>query len=240
VLIYFAREPAQQVLAQLGHALAPDGLLVLGASDIVLESPVGLEPTSLNGRLAFRLGHGRFAKSAADVEEKRRPKTAESPLPADERHKRNRTGDSAQSRAGRPEAGSFEAPTEGHGSSAGAATGALWNGKAVRQDDEDLSAHAVEDMLDGIAQYLAGHTAAAVKALRAALFHCSSLWPAAYYLALCCEDLGRFREAKREYQRTIDLISRRAPLPVAAHQDYSFLELDVLRLAEQRISMKRR
>lgn len=240
VLIYFAREPAQQVLAQLGHALAPDGLLVLGASDIVLESPVGLEPTSLNGRLAFRLGRGSLAKNVATLAEKRQPEAAESRLLAEEIQKCGRAGDGTHATVGRPEAGSFLSPAVGDDSSAGTAASALRNDRDVRSDDEDLSAQAVDDMLDGIAQYLAGHSSEAVKALRAALFHCPSLWPAAYYLALCCEELGRYREARREYQRTIDLINRRAPLPEAAHQDYSFLELDILGLAKQRIALTAR
>lgn len=54
VLIYFARPHAARALAQLASALAPQGALVLGASDILTEAPADLTPREIGGRVIFQ------------------------------------------------------------------------------------------------------------------------------------------------------------------------------------------
>jgi chemotaxis protein methyltransferase CheR len=55
VLIYFTSAQTSVTLAALGRALAPDGLILLGSSEIVLEAPSGLELVNVGPRLALRL-----------------------------------------------------------------------------------------------------------------------------------------------------------------------------------------
>jgi hypothetical protein len=53
VLIYFTREAAQKTLGTLSRALAPGGHLLLGASEVVVDVPRGLEARYVENRLAF-------------------------------------------------------------------------------------------------------------------------------------------------------------------------------------------
>jgi len=211
VLIYFGRSQAQRVLAQLKGALAPEGLLVLGASDIVLELPSGLRTVDVRGRLAFR----------------RRGPSLDLLCP--EEHMPLCKGkDSASDRdplALSPARALDTGPDHVRNESS----------EHFCSDDTDSG---IEEMLEGILRYLSGELNAAAQCLREALFHCAQLWPAAYYLALCYDELGRGVEAKREYQRTADLIARRVVLPYVPNHDFSFLERDIRGLAQRRAAAR--
>ena len=54
VLIYFTPARARNTLAALGSVLAADGILLVGASDIVLETPPSLHAAQRDGKLVFR------------------------------------------------------------------------------------------------------------------------------------------------------------------------------------------
>jgi len=228
VLIYFARRQAMRVLENLGSALAPDGLLVLGASDIVLEIPAGLRTVDINGRLAFKRNES--AKNGPFVlpPEKCRDTASTSAavvLSSGDARVPALKSDPKATPVARP-----ERPLGGTRPSAG-------NSTLLDSDDSALS---VEKMLDGILQYLSGDLPSAAQSLRAALFHCSLLWPAAYYLALCLDELGRVQEAQREYQRTVDLIERKVVLPKVPNHDFTFLQRDISGLARRRAAGKPR
>ena len=70
-----------------------------------------------------------------------------------------------------------------------------------------LSAEA--HLLTGIAYHLSGDALAAAHALRAAVLLDSDLWLGSFYLALTYEKLERMVEAKREYRRVDEALSRR-------------------------------
>jgi tetratricopeptide (TPR) repeat protein len=73
-------------------------------------------------------------------------------------------------------------------------------GEALALDPMNAEAR----MLLGIALYKGDDAHAAANALRAALFVAPSLWPAALYLALSLEKMGRPGEAVEEYRRVVD------------------------------------
>jgi len=229
VLIYFARVQLPRVLGQLRRALSPNGLLVLGASDIVLEPPLGLDAVDLNGRLAFKVAH-QAPKSCTGAN------LSESYFASGGTPESTLRNASAQSFAKSP-------LTEQPLMSACPGTRDIVGGTFETLDNGDGGTdgeRAIDDMLEGIVQYLSGEMSEAAQLLRAALFHCANLWPAAYYLALCYDNLGRFREAQREYQRTFDLITRRVPIPAAVRHDYVFLERDILGMVKRRALGKAR
>ena len=222
VLIYFARVQAQRVLAQLRGALAPQGLLVLGASDIVLELPGGLRTVDIRGRLAFRrhdpgleLSHPELPLTLGNAKNSRHDAAQRAELTA--------KNDPPTAAAFLPE------PNLARHSEA-----AQFNPGHAEISDCDETDTGVDEMLEGIMRYLSGELSEAAQSLRAALFHCPQLWPAAYYLALCYDELGRSLEAKREYQRTADLIARKVLLPQVPNHDFSFLERDIKGLAQRR------
>jgi chemotaxis protein methyltransferase CheR len=225
VLIYFTRVQVVRVLCQLRDALSPDGLLVLGASDIVFELPPGLHPVDICGRLAFKRkpeGHVGSLSSGAT-----KPR-ALAPTPVATNTIQVSATHAAQDRDG--------TDTRAGGSVAGT--------KPASEDDPSKleardSETAVNTMLDGIALYLAGELNGAAKQLRAALFHHSELWPASYYLAMCYDELGRASESQREYRRTSELIHRGVSLPRVPNHDFTFLQKDIAGIAQKRATASR-
>lgn len=60
----------------------------------------------------------------------------------------------------------------------------------------------------GVARYLCGEIELALHDLRAALFLDDSLWPAAFYLALCHENSGHPVEALQSYEHVLKIHDR--------------------------------
>jgi tetratricopeptide (TPR) repeat protein len=63
-------------------------------------------------------------------------------------------------------------------------------------------------MYVGIARYLCGEIELALHHLRAALFLDDTLWPAAFYLALCHENSGHPAEALQAFEQVVRLDAR--------------------------------
>jgi tetratricopeptide (TPR) repeat protein len=89
----------------------------------------------------------------------------------------------------------------GRDAAAGREPGGAVAGDLAARQQEAEAAH--RQLFEGIERYLAGDLPAAVKELRAALFHLPGCWPAAYYLALTHDALGRFDEARRLYAEVL-------------------------------------
>jgi len=225
VLIYFTRGQVIHVLCRLRDALGPDGLLVLGASDIVFELPPGLHPVDICGRIAFKKqpdGHVVSSSSKAT----KPPALAPNPIATNAEPTLSTFA--AQSRDG--------IDIHADGSAAGATPAPV---KEPSEPEARDSETAVNTMLDGILLYLAGELTGAAQQLRAALFHHPELWPASYYLAMCYDDLGRANESQREYRRTSELIRRGVSLPRVPNHDFTFLQKDIAGIAQKRAAAKR-
>jgi chemotaxis methyl-accepting protein methylase len=216
VLIYFSREAALRVMDTLAGALAPGGYLVLGASEVVFDAPPGLQARYVANRLAFhRPAEGAAVKDSV-------PPSVDWLLPPPT--PRNRRGFvSAFPFAAHGDAPLLPRPSQvprfadaravdgddlsaGHalldqGDATGARDVYL---AAVRRDRTRADAH----MYAGVARYLCGEVDPAMRDLRAALFLDETLWPAAFYLALCHENSGHPEEALLAYRHVVRLEER--------------------------------
>jgi Tfp pilus assembly protein PilF len=81
--------------------------------------------------------------------------------------------------------------------------------KALELDPLRGEAH----LFAGIAYHLAGDSASAVQALRAAILLEPELWLASFYLALNFEKLGLTAEAQREFRHVAQALSHPAKRP---------------------------
>jgi chemotaxis protein methyltransferase CheR len=192
VLIYFAETKARNVLDRLAQTLEPEGCLILGATDLIHEVPLDLEPRHVDERLLLvRTPRGRRTKSPAPAT-RSTPKARQAPV-------RPPQIDSIVDRdAERLKAGLSEMKI-GH------LPRSLELFQSVCESDPLRSeAH----LCLGIAHHLAGNSEQALPALRAALLLDPGLWPASYYLALCFENLGHWREAQREFERVLQAEGR--------------------------------
>ena len=216
VLIYFERDVALRVLDMLARSLAPGGYLVLGASEVMCEVPEGLEACYVAGRLAFRRADptasearaksgtqssGTFARDwlLAPVTPAQ-PTRLVSVFPAAAEALR----DSVPPEPQRPVAAPSDIERElsaGHRLiEAGDVAGArLRYVAALGHDTTRADAH----LYAGVARYLCGEVEPALHNLRAALFLDETLWPAAFYLALCHENSGHPAEALQAYEHVL-------------------------------------
>jgi chemotaxis methyl-accepting protein methylase len=219
VLIYFTREAALAVMDSLAGSLAPGGTLVLGASEVVFDAPPGLEARYVANRLAFYRPAETFDMKDSippSVDWLLPPATASakrgvvSVFPFAE-HGDATEGPSLPPVSPPPSFAAAPAPQDdemraGHalldqGDASGARDMYL---KVVERDRTRADAH----MYAGVARYLCGEVDPAMRDLRAALFLDESLWPAAFYLALCHENSGHPEEALLAYHHVIRLEER--------------------------------
>jgi chemotaxis protein methyltransferase CheR len=213
VLIYLSPPAVRRAIELVCSVLAPAGTLVLGASDILAELPEGLQAFELGGRIAFRRGGpGQILRPPSSRAAVAAP--ASPPLRAAPRQllPRITTSQSAVHRS-----------TPAKGASPASAL-------AVEQDAE----LALEHLMNGIALHLGGELREGVRELRAALYLLPTLWPAAYYLALSSEGLGRPDEARRYYARVVELLGSPDWISSIQGHDFVFLEKDVARVARRR------
>ena len=176
VLVYFDPTAARAVIRRLVDALAEDGLLFLGSTEVVSYIPDNGELISVGSRTALR---------------RRRPAGASRPAPPPPLPRVEDRGTQVDALLEDGvrilEGGDLE--------------GSLIRFVAAASTDP-LSAEA--RLLIGIAHHASGDARAAYGSLRAALFLRPDLWLASFYLARVLEQLGRPDEARREYRRVID------------------------------------
>ena len=176
VLIYFQRDAAAKVVARLAESLAPDGWLFLGASEVLTVAPSGF----VVGRVGSRFGIRHAARGEASAPPMRAP-TPPPSMPSAEN-----VADVLESALGAVERGDV-----------GASLSAVQRALAI--DPLASDAHLVL----GIALYTSGEPARALEQLRAALFLEPDAWVASFYLARSYEKLGRFAEARVEFETAI-------------------------------------
>jgi chemotaxis protein methyltransferase CheR len=238
VLIYFERRAALRVLETLARSLSPGGHLLLGASEVMAEPPAGLVGEYVAERLSFRRA------VEGEVASPTRRGKPEWPLPAAPRSAPASlvsafptTGaDVARSLPPPPRRDTeVEAHLErGHrlidaGDAARALTAYL---EALRADPDRADAH----MYAGIARYLCGKLDEALHTLRAALFLDESLWPAAFYLALCHENSGHPLEALQAFRHVVRIDDRDRAAAAKRDSTFEAWRQDLCDLARRRIS----
>jgi chemotaxis protein methyltransferase CheR len=220
VLIYFSQEQARRTLEIFANSLAPERHLVLGASEAILERPVGLTVVDVAGRAI--LERPRSGQSGAML----RPPSGDKPSapalrvaqPSEPRIQARPTKlavSQSTSRGGATTAnvtrachptliGSVELPQT--------SIDALRKGCAALDAGDVLAAKelcslavrldptcAESAMFAGIAHYLDGNFEEALRLLRSALCLDAKLWPACFYQALCYDNLGYADDAARSY-----------------------------------------
>lgn len=197
VLIYFAPERARKTLATLGAALDPEGVLLVGASDIVLETPANLTAGQLEGKLVFY--HRDGARGASPRSSTPPPRLA--PVSAPRVPVAPPPPPAPPPAASEPSSSTQERDRWLEAGHAHLERGAF--GRALEAYRAAASADAlsgVPRMYLGITHHVMGDVSAASDELRAASFLSPWLWPASFYLALCYESLGRHEDALREYR----------------------------------------
>jgi chemotaxis protein methyltransferase CheR len=224
VLIYFAGARARDVLDRLAQTLEPEGCLILGASDLVHEVPVELVPRYVDERLLLlRMPRGARARGperpAAPKPSSARSapvRTAPAPAPLDAIVDR----DAERLKRGLSEMKLGHLPQS------------LEVFQSVCESDPLRSeAH----LCLGIAHHLAGNSEQALPALRAALLLDPGLWPASYYLALCFENLGHWREAQRAFERVLQAEGKGAG--AAGMPELDHWRGDLVTLARRRLEL---
>jgi chemotaxis protein methyltransferase CheR len=219
VLIYFERDVARCVLEMLARSLAPGGYLVLGASEVMCEAPAGLEACYVAGRLAFRRAEPGASEARANGGAQSsgtferdwllapvtpaEPARLVSVFPAAAEALRDSAPPATPATAATlaPASELERELAAGHrlmeaGDVAGARLKYL---AAVGRDTTRADAH----LYAGVARYLCGEVEPALHNLRAALFLDETLWPAAFYLALCHENSGHPAEALQAYEHVL-------------------------------------
>lgn len=187
VLIYFAPTPAMRVFERFGRAVREGGSVVVGASEVVLQPPAGLELVSSGNRLVLRRPSRPTGTSALRPVARPAPPPPPPPDPAPTAARAAHESDLAAALA------------RGH---------ALFErgdiGAAVPVYDELARNHpsvAEVWLFLGIARYAHGEAKEAAEALRASLCLDPTLWPAGFYLARAYERLGRRADALQQYDR---------------------------------------
>ena len=198
VLIYFAPTPAMRVFERFARAVREGGSVVVGASEVVLQPPAGLELVSSGNRLVLR----RPTRPAGTSLPQPAPRPAPPPPPPPD-------PEPVAERAAARESDLVAALDRGH---------ALFErgeiGAAIPVYEELSRTHpAVAEvwLFLGIARYAHGEVSEAAEALRASLCLDPTLWPAGFYLGRAYERLGRRGDALQQY----DLVAVDAPQPLA-------------------------
>jgi len=247
VLIYFEREVALRVLDMLARSLAPGGYLVLGASEVMCEVPEGLEACYVGGRLAFRradpaapqaakLGahsSGTFARDwlLAPVTPTQ-PTRLVSVFPAAAEALRDSVPPAPEPPATAPSDIERELSAGHRLIEAGDVAGArLRYLAALGHDATRADAH----LYAGVARYLCGEVEQALHNLRAALFLDESLWPAAFYLALCHENSGHPTEALQAYEHVLRIHDRQHATHVTFASVFDAWREDLCAVARRRV-----
>jgi chemotaxis protein methyltransferase CheR len=207
VLIYFTPERGLETLDRMSASLADDGWMTLGGSEVIHVAPERLRIARVGNRVAMRLRSAPVAElveqpltpvavapapeapappSVAPPEPAPTPQAVAPPLPVDLSQEATLLAALEAGNAALEDGDPAKAVTLYH--------------KAIERDP--LCAEA--QMFIGIAHHQLGDLDGAAEALRGALFLEPTLWPAAFYMALCYDSQGRGAEAVRAYHQVLD------------------------------------
>ncbi len=178
VLIYFRPETARSVVARLRGALAPDGLLIVGAADRLALSPLHDRRPPVPPARRRPPAAGRGGRTAS-TPVPRDQSALETPPPADALEQALLAADSGDL------AGALEAVE-----------------RVLTHDGLDATAHGIR----GLVQRAAGEPRAAVVSLRRALYLDPTFVRAAFELGQAHDALGDRVAAQRAYRHTLSAL----------------------------------
>ncbi len=224
VLIYFGTDTSRSCVARMVTSLAEDGVIALGAGELIGQTLPGLHPFLRRGRAFFsptsRSG-SRLGSRAAQA--RREPRRLHPSLPV------GLQAATAPSRCISPQVNLDEAAEllMGGGDPATIASRML-------RLANDSPLEAALRMMAGIALYAAGEHERSLLELRAALLIDDQLWPAAVYQGLCLETLGNPQLAHTEYRHAVEVISRGGENRPALPASLSSWSKDLASLAQSK------
>lgn len=242
VLIYFGLDQARATTLKLARALAPDGRLLLGASELVHSLPDDLRLEEAKGRVMLRRVQGGRPRTPPPA-----PSSLATPMPLPPSMSLTPEGPALPPPpppallAVVAKAGVGSLTADIHMGAEQLVQGELDSAIAryVRILESD-TLRVEPRLLLGIAYHLRGDSSEAINALRSALFLEPTLWPAAFYLALTYDRLGKSGEAQREYRRVLETSERHRPLRGSvAHEDLERWKHEVVEIARRRAGQAR-
>lgn len=200
VLIYFRRPLQRRVVQQVGHHLARDGYLFLGASETLWQVQEELEPVDLGSCFCYR--HRRGAEAPAPSPKRARPSpAAPAPQAAPARIVAPRR-EAVETKPPVPQPLSvqerlLEAARHLAGNRIEEAGRAI--GQVLAVDPSEPAAHALEGFLHDVT----GRTDDAVASYRAALYLDPELYQVRVLLADCLLRLGNRGRAEHQYREVL-------------------------------------
>jgi len=229
VLIYFHGREAAATVARIGKALHRDGWLFLGANEPW--SPEQLRAVSLAGRIAFRPAAA-APPPTVPLDEPRLPRMTPPPEPPPD----ETVAPAADGPAALPPevAALLRSAADRHVEGRFAEALTMYS-QVLAVAPLCNEAH----LLVGVAHHMMGDHAAAVQALRAALFLDPDLWPAAFYLALSHDKLGNRGEAARAYRDVVAAARRPQRFSTVVLDQLGVWKADILELARARAEQRR-
>jgi chemotaxis protein methyltransferase CheR len=225
VLLYFRPADVTSTLARLAGALAPDGWLFLGSSEITPVLPPVLELHPIGARSGLRRRAQSSTMPLAILTPA--PSLAVAPPPQKPAAPMSAPAKPAPPPPAPPPPAPPSIPALLSRAHALHRDGDLTDALELYAQVLALDPLSVEARLGlGLVYFKCGDALHASDALRAALFVAPALWPAAFYLALSCEKLGDVDGARDAYRRVVAHAD--APLPSTLAGDI-FGELDTWR-----------
>ena len=226
VLIYFAPDRANVLVQQMASVIEDDGLLVLGAGDMV-ETPHEVESATVRDRIFFRRrtsrstsGAGRHERATAPPE----PLWAPAIIRAEPRRPVARPSSRPPPTVGQLDFLDVNPPDDIE-----TLVGLAYLRLRSHDFDETIAALEAAEKRDGLlpeVHYLTavtlrklGRTAPAARAASRALFLAPDFWQASFLLANLYRMLDRGRDARREFSRALQLLEREAAGPPPLHPD---------------------
>ncbi len=222
VLIYFDRPTVERVLNGLEGALAPAGLLLLGAADRLSGQsfPVSqVRPGVLGPRASGAHAPRRraLARPSTLVRPSRQNRAGADPEGADPEHSTQAVGQPRQARHSRPTlADATQAADRGELDLA-----VTIAQDVLAEDPLDSQAHFIR----GVAELARDDARAAVEPLRRALYIDPNFGLAAFKLACAHDTLGELGPARRAYQRTLRTLDHCAAEPTASSDQLDQLDI---------------
>jgi chemotaxis protein methyltransferase CheR len=251
VLIYFTPEQARRTLDAFASGLAPGRHLVLGASEAILERPVGLDVIGIAGRAVLKRplagqcsdsskpdSNGSLVSFSRINLPQPRPSALNAPAPpAVATREVAFEKPSGVVRTHRNDGADVVPITALYALEKGRTAldaGDVVTAKRLCSEAVQLDPTCAEAaMFAGITHYLDGEFPEALQLLRGALCLDETLWAACFYQALCFENIGYAEDAARSYAQVMTIAEKLAHGPTR----HPFLENwrnDLLAVAKKR------
>jgi chemotaxis protein methyltransferase CheR len=205
VFIYFDQQRVHEILARIVRCLAPGGVLMLGASDLVAVHVDGLETVQRDGLCYYRLSRPKDAAPAMPAPAQRTDADALSRLASGSRWRELVSlAERADMQKLRNDAHSCRQVAVAFGNLGRPEEALDWCGRALQLEPTSAEAHYLQALL----KVEAGDDAAALEALRRALFLAPDLLGAHHQRALLHLRAGHRERGLRSLRNALSLARR--------------------------------